>query len=107
MKPQIRDGASSLGPRKMALIARETPVIVQILGAGDGSEAGWTTATLRPYAEHLLGTFGPDRLIWGSDWPVLNMNGDYDSWWSAARALIPAEHQAAVFGANAARFYGL
>ena len=31
--------------------------------------------TLRPYPDHIVESFGPDRLIWGSDWPVVNLGG--------------------------------
>jgi L-fuconolactonase len=51
--------------------------------------------------------FGPDRLIWGSDWPVVNLAASHGEWMEIARALIPAEHQAAVFGHNARHVYRL
>lgn len=58
-------------------------------------------------AATLLATFGAERLIWGSDWPVLTMAGGYDGWLAMARGLIPARHHGAVFGGNAAQVYGL
>lgn len=58
-------------------------------------------------AATLLAAFGAERLIWGSDWPVLTMAGSYDGWLAMARGLIPARHHGAVFGGNAARVYGL
>ena len=45
--------------------------------------------------------------MWGSDWPVVTLASDYQGWLAAARALVPAAMQAAVFGATAARFYRL
>jgi L-fuconolactonase len=107
MKPQIRDNAFDDWAYKMARIARQTPVFCKFSALVTEANPGWTVETIRPYAEHLMATFGSKRLIWGSDWPVLNLNGDYDSWWQAARALIPKAHHETVFGGNAERFYRL
>ncbi|PXA87139.1 hydrolase [Nostoc sp. 3335mG] len=57
--------------------------------------------------ETLLAAFGAERLVWGSDWPVLVQVGTYGGWLDMARGLIPANDHAAVFGGNAARLYGL
>ena len=62
---------------------------------------------LRPYIEDLLALFGPGRLVWGSDWPVLNLRGSYEAWLACACAAVPSADQQAVFGGNASRFYGL
>lgn len=64
-------------------------------------------AAIRPYADTLLDLFGPERLLWGSDWPVLNLAGDYKGWFAMCQELVPARHHDAVFGANAHRFYRL
>jgi len=58
-------------------------------------------------AEVLLALFGPERLIWGSDWPVVTLDAPYADWASLARSLVPAAAQAAVFGGTAARVYRL
>jgi L-fuconolactonase len=58
----------------------------------------------------LLEQFGAERLMWGSDWPVLLLAGDYQAWWTAARSLVyalPPADRAAVLGGTAARFYRL
>lgn len=51
--------------------------------------------------------FGAGRLIWGSDWPVVNLAASYRKWRENARALVTAEHHDAVFGGNAGRIYRL
>lgn len=56
-------------------------------------------------ALHLA--FGGDRLIWGSDWPVLLLRESYGEWYALARATIPVADHAAVFGDNARRIYRL
>ena len=70
------------------------------------SASRWTIATLKPYAEHVIEVFGPERMMWGSDWPVLELNGTYDSWRDAALAIVgDRPGKAAIFGETAARFY--
>jgi L-fuconolactonase len=62
------------------------------------------------YVEHLFACFGSERLLWGSDWPVLTLRGDYRHWLALAQkytqTLAPAS-EAAVFGDNARSFYRL
>ena len=65
---------------------------------------------IAPVWQTLIERFGPDRLMWGSDWPVLNLAADYDTWVELAGeciATLPAPAQAAVWRGTAARFYGL
>ena len=76
------------------------------------TEAGpdWTVADLRPYVDHLFDCFGAERIMWGSDWPVVRLNGGMDAWWLATRTLLePLDDaaRAAVLCDNARRFYGL
>ncbi|WP_397459172.1 amidohydrolase [Pseudomonas asplenii] len=73
---------------------------------GDGLKA------LRPYMDHVLETFGTHRVIWGSDWPVVNLVSAYTQWWHMCQSYlhdheVPAvrENAAAVMGMNASRFY--
>lgn len=67
-------------------------------------------SVLRPYVSNLLNWFGPDRLIWGSDWPVLTLAGPHDFWMTVAQSLLSeltVTEAEAIFGGNAKRFYGL
>jgi L-fuconolactonase len=70
----------------------------------------WKVADLRPYAEAALDAFGPDRLMFGSDWPVCTLAGSYSGVLAAARELTeqltPAEREA-VFSGTAATVYRL
>jgi L-fuconolactonase len=80
--------------------------------SGLATEAGedWGVATLQPYIDVLLDHFGPSRLMWGSDWPVLLLAGNYAQWLRAAeettRALSSVEREQ-IFGGTAAAFYGI
>ena len=76
----------------------------------EADPAGWTPDDLRPYAEHLLASFGSARLLFGSDWPVVKLAASYDRWLAAADSLLsslsPAERNA-IFHDNASRVYRL
>ena len=72
---------------------------------------GWRAADFLPYTDRLLDSFGPGRLIFGSDWPVCTLAASYAEVTALARAslggrLSPAEMDA-VFGANAVAVYRL
>jgi len=72
-----------------------------------------TAQALGPYVDHVLKVFGVRRLIWGSDWPVLELAAGYPGWLAMARALCRAHPgmddagMAAIFGGNARRLYHL
>lgn len=73
------------------------------------TEAGTRTEAdaLRPYVETVLEAFGPQRVLWGSDWPVVTTVADYQAWHAMARSLVPSELHDAVFATNARRAYRL
>ncbi|APR38006.1 amidohydrolase family protein [Paraburkholderia sp. SOS3] len=111
-KPAIRDGSAGwhAWAEGITRLARLPHLHCKLSGLATEAAAGWTEATLRPYVDHLLAAFGPARLMWGSDWPVLNLNGDYLLWHSIATMLLSALSEAerdAIFGGNAAAFYRL
>ena len=63
-----------------------------------------------PTISHLLGTFGPKRLLFGSDWPVVKLASPYTAWLAMARNLLshlPSGEQASIFNDNAGRIYRL
>ncbi|WP_404336951.1 amidohydrolase family protein [Sphingomonas sp. MMS12-HWE2-04] len=68
---------------------------------------GQDAAALDPIHAHLWQCFGPERLLWGSDWPVVTLRGDYPGWLALARAWVPAQHHHSVFDTNARRLYRL
>jgi L-fuconolactonase len=70
----------------------------------------WTTDGLRPYAETVLDAFGPERLMFGSDWPVCRLAASYGEVFATARDLtarLTATEREAVFAGTAIRTYGL
>jgi L-fuconolactonase len=63
-----------------------------------------------PTISHLIETFGPSRLLFGSDWPVVKLASPYTTWIQMARALLahlPGPEQEAIFNGNASRVYRL
>ena len=70
----------------------------------------WSTKEIRRYADHVLDLFGPDRVMAGSNWPVVELGGTYAEVWHGLNELIahlkPTE-RVAMLGGSAQRIYGL
>lgn len=114
-KPRIVAGGAkwdgfTTWAKHMKALAAESRACVKLSGLVTEAEPGWTVADLRPCVELVLEAFGPERVLWGSDWPVLTLACDYARWVAATdELLVPlsADARAAVLGGNAARFYRL
>ncbi|HTZ80220.1 MAG TPA: amidohydrolase family protein [Stellaceae bacterium] len=109
-KPAIAKGQREPWAREIRGLARESRAWCKLSGLVTEAGSGWAASDLEPYAGHLLDCFGPARLIWGSDWPVVNLAGGYREWWEATATLLrglSAQEREAVLGGNAERFYGL
>lgn len=94
----------------MARLASHTSAFCKLSGLM--TEAGPTPVpgAVQPWARHVLACFGADRLLWGSDWPVLELAGSYAQWWAETQQLLaPLSPQAqhAVMDGNARRLYRL
>ncbi|MFY9929387.1 MAG: amidohydrolase family protein [Streptosporangiaceae bacterium] len=110
-KPPI--GTSAL-PRWEALlrdVARHPNVMAKISGLNTTvAHADWSAADWTRPVEVALESFGPDRLMCGSDWPVALLNGDYARVWDATRKVVQVVAPGcagALFGSNARRIYQL
>lgn len=109
-KPDIAHGMWEPWTLHMRSAAANPRVRCKLSGLVTEVGPGWTIDVLRPYVDFLAETFGPQRLIWGSDWPVVNLAGTYQSWFAATVALTSdwsPEDRAALMGGAARRFYGL
>lgn len=111
-KPEIargRVGFERWAP-VMKVLAQRPNVFCKLSGLL--TEAGGRTSPsdLAPFIDHLLHVFGPKRLMWGSDWPVVELAAPYGTWLDMVRihldGLSPDE-QAAIFGGVASSFYRL
>jgi L-fucono-1,5-lactonase len=108
-KPALRAGSLSGWARDIRALARETSAYCKLSGLVTEATVDWQTEDLTYCISHLLDCFGPDRLMWGSDWPVVELAGGYRRWHQAAHACLSrlsAGERERIFGANAARFYG-
>jgi L-fuconolactonase len=109
-KPDIASGELAQWSAAIGAIARDTGACCKVSGLVTEAGRGWTEETLRPYVDVLVEAFGPARLMWGSDWPVVNEAGGYAAWRAAAEALtsgLGGDDRALIFGGTAAAFYGI
>lgn len=70
----------------------------------------WTPERLKPYFEAIFDIFGPDRLVFGSDWPVVNLVADYSRWIETLQGALgnfTRADQQKIWATNGERFYGL
>ncbi|HEV7256677.1 MAG TPA: amidohydrolase family protein [Bosea sp. (in: a-proteobacteria)] len=107
-KPDLVPGDLSAWREGIAALAAHPNTLCKLSGLVTEAASDWTIETLRPVVEHLLATFGPERLIFGSDWPVVTLRAEYSRWHDTATALLAgcsAAERDAIFGGNAARLY--
>jgi L-fuconolactonase len=110
-KPAIRDGGFKSWRQDMEQFRSLSHVHCKVSGLLTEDGADWTIDRIRPYVEAVVDIFGPDRLLFGSDWPVVNLVADYGRWVGALeQALTPVmspTDQEKFWAGNATRFYGL
>lgn len=109
-KPEIAAGHMQPWADDIARVARETQAACKLSGLVTEAATDWRVADLQPYVAHLLDVFGPQRLMWGSDWPVVNLAGGYRRWRDATLELLrhlPDAARDAVLGGTATTVYGL
>jgi L-fuconolactonase len=107
-KPGIARGQLDDWAGDMAVLARDTRAFCKLSGLLTEAGEGAGRAELAPYVAHLVARFGPARLVWGSDWPVLTLAASYAAWFEMTMSLIPdAEDRGVVFGGNASGLYRL
>ena len=91
-------------------VADETDVCCRLSGLPIEPGENWMMNDLRPWAEHILDSFTPARVMWGSDWPLLDLTSEYVRWYRIAtrflfRHDLPDRDE--VMGGTATRFFGL
>jgi len=110
-KPRIGDGLMEPWKAQMFELAKRENVTCKLSGmATEGNWKEWTYEGLRPYMEVALDAFGPDRLMFGSDWPVARLAVEYEPWVNLCREFISSLSQdecEAIEGGNAVRAYQL
>jgi len=109
-KPDIANGMWEPWANDILRIARETQAHCKLSGLVTEARPGWKSIDIRPYIEHVVDAFGPRRICWGSDWPVMLLNADYAGWLKTAAELLATlsrDEQAGILGSNAVGFYRL
>ena len=110
-KPHIANGSLEPWAADIAAVAAIPGVYCKVSGlVTQADHSNWNVGDLKPYVSHVAAQFGPDRLMWGSDWPVSLQAAGYDRVLDAAlQALGPVseEDKAKFLAGNAERFYRL
>ena len=110
-KPDLRSNVLDPWRSHIAQLAECPNVTCKVSGlVSEAGTAALDPERFGPTISHLIETFGPSRLLFGSDWPVVKLASPYPTWLKMARTLLahlPDSDQAAIFGGNAARVYRL
>lgn len=96
--------------REMEGLAKQPNTTCKISGIIARAPQGWNSADLSPIVNHCLDTFGPERVLFGSDWPVCLLGGSLQQWVEALREIVasrPADDQLRLWRKNAEKFYTL
>lgn len=109
-KPPVRERGWEPWASLLAAAAEHPNVVAKVSGLNTAAAEDWTAADLEPYVHHALEVFGAGRLLYGGDWPVALLAGDYARVLSATRELLSElsqDEQAQVLGGTAAAVYAL
>jgi len=109
--PDIKGGAFGPWAEGMRRLAAAPNLMVKLSGITAYCAPGQATlAAVTPYVDHVLHCFGPARMLWGGDWPVVNLGAGLPDWVNMTHALLSglgAGEQAAIRSGNARKVYGL
>jgi len=109
-KPVIGKGSPIAWRRAMASLASRTNAYCKLSGLVTEAVDGASLQAIKDVADDIMSMFGVHRVMWGSDWPVLNLVSSYDDWLQMAKGFCggmgPTDQQR-IFGGNAAQFYKL
>jgi predicted TIM-barrel fold metal-dependent hydrolase len=107
--PDVARGDWEVWREGVAAVAAFPNVVVKLSGITAYCAPGTASAALvRPYVDHLLHLFGPDRMLWGSDWPVVNLGAGLPGWIDITRDLLAGlseAEQGAIARGTAQRVY--
>ncbi|MCO6006050.1 amidohydrolase family protein [Actinoallomurus purpureus] len=106
-KPDIAGGVWEPWATWITSLAALPNVTVKLSGLVTEAAPDWKPDDILPYARHVLHSFGADRVMYGSDWPVCTLAASYEQVLDLAREAVPPGDRDAVFGGTARRAYGL
>jgi L-fuconolactonase len=102
-KPPIASGLLDHWRSEIAHVAELPNVFCKLSGLLTEALPHRDSGLIAFCVRHLVEAFGPGRLMWGSDWPVLDLAGDYPGWLAMARSLVGESR--AIFAGTARKFY--
>lgn len=109
--PDVRSGALDPWREHLEEIAKQQNVFCKVSGLVAYADPGNCSAdVLSPYVEHVIQSFGWDRVLWGSDWPVCTLTCSLERWWAITLELTARASESekkAFFIENARRVYRL
>lgn len=109
--PDIKGEAWEPWHKQIADIARRPNVTAKISGVVAYADPdSWTVDTLRPWVEHVVDSFGWDRVVWGSDWPVCTLGGGLSTWAATTHTLfddVSKDERNKLYAENARRIWRL
>lgn len=115
-KPDLVNAITPDWSKNMAELARDERIHCKLsgllteMGPSRLSSPALALETLQPVVDQLLAWFGPRRLMWGSDWPVVTLAASHAVWEEVTDRLLEGlsdEDRAEMLGGTAVRFYGL
>lgn len=109
-KPNIAHDQRSIWSLNMERLSRYPNVYCKLSGLTTEAGENWTEANLKPFMSDILWLFKPDRVIWGSDWPVLNLASNYKEWLEITQRFcnrFTKDQKSKIFRDNAIDFYNL
>jgi len=110
-KPNLSKSPSDFWKNRLESIATCKNIYIKFSGLLTEAPQGQVDIeVIQPYFDHLFSVFGPDRMMWGSDWPVVNLNGDYDTWVSITNSLLKDcsyQDKQKIWADNSKKFYSL
>ena len=110
-KPRIKDGIISPWKENIVELARRPTIYCKLSGVTHQADhKTWSEVGIRPYMDVVLEAFGPDRLMFASDWPVCLLSCGYERWFEVVRDFISGlakSEQERILGGTASEAYSL
>ena len=109
--PDLKNKNHDEWKKGLALVAAKKNVVVKVSGFIASTTVGaWKVEDLAPIINHTLDSFGPDRVMFGGDWPVCTLAATYKEWLTSLQQVVQArseQDRRKLFHDNAVRFYGI
>lgn len=111
MKPQLRahnDVNFRQWSEGITALANNTNAYCKLSGLVTECKSDWSVEALKPYTDHIIDAFGSERVMWGSDWPVVRLRCEYNDWYSLAQQLtadLSSSQRDQIFTGTAIDFY--